>query len=213
MSSSAISNIKFNQLVEKLKTDGSDWIMFQCRFTIAMNDRELYDHLTGDAGKPSPVDGTKPTDAEKASIKEWQKNENKAMSLLVSRLNDSTFTKYMRKTTVVEIWAGLVTEFSMRSMLKCSNMRADFMALSFTPGSNLHDEFSRVTTEYELRINLGVEISDEEYRSLIFNFVPIEIANHLSSVSASMKTLRLAQRLTQSPGSSTTTTRSWIQTS
>jgi hypothetical protein len=204
MSSSAISNIEFNQSVEKLKTDGSNWIMFQRRFTIAMNDRELYDHLTGDAGKPSPVDATKPTDAEKASIKEWQKNENKAMSLLVSRLNDSTFTKYMRKTTVAEIWAGLVTEFSMRSMLKRSNMRADFMALSFTPGSNLRDEFSRVTTEYEQLINLGVEVSDEEYRSLIFKFVPIEIANHLSSVSASMKTLHLAQKLTQSPGASVT---------
>ena len=137
MSSSTISNIKFNQLVEKLKTDGSNWIMFQHCFTIAMNDCELYDHLTGAAGKPSPVDVAKPTDAEKASIKEWQKNENKAMSLLVSQLNDSTFTKYMRKTTIAEIWAGLITEFSMCSMLKHSNMRADFMALSFTPSSNL----------------------------------------------------------------------------
>jgi len=204
MSSSAISNIEFNQSVEKLKTDGSNWIMFQRRFTIAMNDRELYEHLTGDAVQPSPVDAAKPTDAEKASIKEWKKNENKAMSLLVSRLHDSTFTKYMRKTTVAEIWAGLITEFSMRSMLKRSNMRADFMALSFTPGSNLRNEFSRVTTEYEQLINLGVEVSDEEYRSLIFKFVPIEIANHLSSVSASMKTLRLAQKLTQSPGASET---------
>jgi len=169
MSSSAISNIEFNQSVEKLKTDGSNWIMFQRRFTIAMNDHELYEHLTGDAVQPSPVDAAKPTDAEKASIKEWKKNENKAMSLLASRLHDSTFTKYMRKTTVVEIWAGLVTEFSMCSMLKRSNMRADFMALSFTPGLNLRDEFSRVTTEYEQLINLGVEVSDKEYRSLISN--------------------------------------------
>jgi len=55
MSSSTISNIEFNQSVEKLKTDGSNWIMFQCRFMIAMNDRKLYDHLTGDAVKTSPV--------------------------------------------------------------------------------------------------------------------------------------------------------------
>jgi hypothetical protein len=193
MSLSTISNIEFNQSVEKLKTDGSNWIMFQCRFTIAMNDCELYDHLTGGAVNPLPVDMAKPTNAEKASLKEWQKNENKAMSLLISRLNDSTFTKYMRKTTIAEIWAGLVTEFSMRSMLKCSNMRADVMALSFTPGSNLRDEFSCITAKYEQLINLGVDISDKEYHSLIFKFVPSEIANHLSSVSASMKTLRLAQ--------------------
>ena len=204
MSLSAISNIKFNQSVEKLKTDGSNWIMFQRRFTIAMNDHKLYEHLTGDAVQPSPVDAAKPTDAEKASIKEWKKNKNKAMSLLVSWLHDSTFTKYMCKTTIAEIWAGLITEFSMRSMLKHSNMRADFMALSYTPGSNLCDEFSCVTTEYEQLINLGIEVSDEEYRSLIFKFVPIEIANHLSSVSASMKTLCLAQKLTQSPGASET---------
>ena len=56
-----------------------------------MNDCKLYDHLTGDAVKPSPVDAAKPTEAEKASIKEWKKNENKAMSLLVSWLHDSTF--------------------------------------------------------------------------------------------------------------------------
>jgi hypothetical protein len=199
MSSSAISNIEFNQSVEKLKTDGSNWIMFKRRFTIAMNDCKLYNHLTGGAVKPLPVDVAKPTDAEKASLKEWQKNENKAMSLLVSWLNDSTFTKYMRKTTVAEIWAGLVTEFSMCSMLKCSNMRADFMALLFTPRSNLRNEFSRVTAEYEQLINLGINISDEEYRSLIFKFVPSEIANHLSSVSASMKTLCLAQKLTPLP--------------
>ena len=201
-----ISNIEFNQLIKKLKTDGSNWIMFQCHFMIVMNDHELYDHLTGDTRKPLPVDAAKPTDAEKASIKEWQKNENKAMSLLVSWLNDSMFTKYMRKTTIVEIWAGLITEFLMHSMLKHLNMHADFMALSFTPRSNLYDEFSHVTTEYELLINLGIEISNEEYCSLIFKFVPIEITNHLSSVSASIKTLRLPQRLTQSPGSSTTPT-------
>jgi hypothetical protein len=51
---------------------------------------------------------------------------------------------------------------------------------------------------------LGVDISNEEYCSLIFKFVPSEIANHLSSVSASMKTLRLAQKLTPSPGAPAT---------
>jgi hypothetical protein len=51
---------------------------------------------------------------------------------------------------------------------------------------------------------LGVDISDEEYRSLIFKFVPFEIANYLSSVSVSMKTLCLAQKLTLSPGASAT---------
>ena len=121
MSSSAISNIEFNQSVEKLKTDSSNWIMFQCCFTIAMNDHELYEHLTGDAVQPLPVDAAKPTNDKKASIKEWKKNENKAMSLLVSWLHDSTFTKYMRKTTIAEIWAGLITEFSMCSMLQTLN--------------------------------------------------------------------------------------------
>jgi len=165
-----------------------------------MNDRELYEHLNGDIVKPPPADASKPTEEETKALKDWQKNENKAMSLLVSRLHDSTFTKYMRKTTVAEIWTGLVAEFSMHSMLKCSNMHADFMALMYTPGSNLRDEFSHVTTEYEQLINLGVEISDEEYRSLIFKFVPLEIANHLSSVSASMKTLHIAQASMQSHG-------------
>jgi hypothetical protein len=111
--------------------------MIQHHFTIAMNDRKLYDHLTRGAVKPSPVDAANPTNAKRASLKKWQKNENKAMSLLISRLNDSTFAKYMCKTTNAEIWAGLVTEFSMCSMLRRSNMHADFIALSFTPGSHL----------------------------------------------------------------------------
>ena len=62
MSSSAINNIEFNQSVEKLKTDGSNWIIFQRRFTIAMNDRELFEHFTGAAAKPVAVDPANPTE-------------------------------------------------------------------------------------------------------------------------------------------------------
>ena len=51
---------------------------------IAMNDCELYEHLSGDAMKPTPAIAAQPTKDETKALKNWQTNENKAMSFLVS---------------------------------------------------------------------------------------------------------------------------------
>jgi len=72
MSSSAINNIEFNQSVEKLKTNGSNWIIFQWWFmiVIAINNCKFIEHFTRDAAKPVAAFAASLTEAKTKLIKE-----------------------------------------------------------------------------------------------------------------------------------------------
>ena len=59
--------------------------------------------------------------------------------------------------------------------------------MRYEKGADLRTEFSRIKMKYAALLNVGIKISEEDYSSLILNFVPGDIASHLVNVSAGMK--------------------------
>jgi len=121
-----------------------------------------------DGTSPKPTALTKGSEAavlaaHSVRLSAWQEKENLAFYLLSMKLPDSIFTKYRRKNTVEEIWSALVTEFTKKSMIMRSNLHSDFMAMRYEKGADLHSEFDRVRVKYEVLMNAGVSVMDDDY--------------------------------------------------
>ena len=171
---------EFSSAVDKLESSGSNWVMWQQRFTIAVQQKDVMGQFDGSNKKP---EGKEETD----EIKKWKKKEILAKYLLTQKLPDSIFSKYMRKSTVAEMWSGIVAEFTEKSMMMKSRLHSEFMALRSEKGENLRTEFDRVRMKYEELLAVGVEVSANDYRSLIIQFVPRDIAGFLAQVSSNFK--------------------------
>ena len=120
-----VSLSDFTALVEKLDATGLNWLLFQSRFLVAMEQKEVIEHFDSSSVKPTLGEGS-PTDVDnKAHVKllaAWQKKEWLGRYLLIQKLPDLTYAKYVCKATVVEMWEAIVAEFTHKSMYMQSNL-------------------------------------------------------------------------------------------
>jgi hypothetical protein len=115
------------------------------------------------------------------------------MYLLSQKLADSTLTKYMWKSTVAEMWSAIILEFTQKSMLVCSNMHLRFMAMRYMSGANLHTELDHVRVKYETLLNADVAVTDNDYCTLVINFLPSHLASFVTQISVNMKAITMVQ--------------------
>ena len=190
-----VSLSNFTGWVKKLDATGLNWYLFQSCFLVAMEQKEVIKHFDSTSLKLTLDEGsngnTSPTDVEvKAHVKllaTWTKKEQLAHYLLILKLLDSTYMKYVHKTSVVEMWEAIVTEFTHKLMYMQSNLQQEFMSMRTQKGADLYSEFDKVHVKYKTLLNIGIEISDNDGCLLIINFVPLELSSVLAQMLMNMK--------------------------
>ncbi|KIL60213.1 hypothetical protein M378DRAFT_39448, partial [Amanita muscaria Koide BX008] len=129
----------FTVSLDKLDVSGSNWIMFQRRFKIAVKQKQIWEFFDGTCTKPTLTGNGKATPAEirayNKRIRAWQYHEDLAMYLLSQKLPDSIMSKYMRKETVADMWTAIENEFTEKSMLMQSQLHQEFMAMRYEKGN------------------------------------------------------------------------------
>jgi len=115
------------------------------------------------------------------------------MYLLSQKLTDSTLTKYMQKDTVAEMWSTIILKFTQNSMLIHSNMHSKFMAMHYMSGANLHTELDHVCVKYETLLNADVAVTDNDYCTLVMNFLPSHLTSFVAQISANTKAITMVQ--------------------
>jgi hypothetical protein len=182
----------FSAAVERLDASSANWVIFQNRFLIAVEQKEVLGQFDGTNPKLSALK-EEATDSEKKKhakeLTAWQKKESLVKYLLMQKLPDSTFTKYFRKGSVANIWSAIVEEFTEKSMLMRSSLHSEFINMRYEEGADLHAQFDRIRMKYEELMNVGVSVSEQDYHSLVINFVPAKISAFLAHLSASMRAL------------------------
>jgi len=88
-------------------------------------------------------------------------------------------------------------------MLIYSNMHLKFMAMCYVPGANLHAELDHVCVKYETLLNTNIAVTDNDYRTLMINFLPSYLASFIAQISVNMKAIAMVQH-TASMASTTT---------
>lgn len=75
--------------------------------------------------------------------------------------------------------------------------------MRYASGTNLHAELDCVRVEYETLLNADVEVSDNDYRTLIINFLPSHFASFVAQISANTKAIALVQHAAAAAASTT----------
>jgi hypothetical protein len=179
----------FNSAIKKLDEDGPNWVIFRKHFMIAVRQKDVEGHFDGSEKKLVLSEGA-PDEVKKTfdtEVKQWIKKEKLALYLLMQKLPDCIFAAYVDRSSIAEMWAGIVLEFSRKSILMKANLWAEFTNMHYEKGADLRAKFSKVHMKYAALLNVGIKISNDDYSSLILNFVPGDIASHLANVSAGMK--------------------------
>jgi hypothetical protein len=70
-----------------------------------------------------------------------------------------------------------------------SSLHSEFMHMGYEEGADLRAQFYRIRMEYEELMNAGASVSEQDYRSLVINFVLAKISAFLAHLSASMRAL------------------------
>lgn len=155
--------------IPTLASDGSNWMIFETRFTIAAKSKGVWDHFDGSS--TAPVLSNPPTAAEHAALEAWNKNEDTALHILYLKLEDTMVVKVKNYVTAAEHWAFIKQDVTTKSVMLLASLRNGFLAKRCNPKADLHKEFDDVRFEHERIAGLGVIISDDDYRTMIINFV------------------------------------------
>ncbi|KAI0820689.1 hypothetical protein BC628DRAFT_1295717, partial [Trametes gibbosa] len=115
--SSTPSLADFVSALDKLEVRGKNWVSFKRRFTIAVRQKEVWDHFDGSATRPSPAVADAPTADEEKELKAWTKAENTALYLLSLKTPEAIFSKYEDRETVALMWTAISDEFTKKSLL------------------------------------------------------------------------------------------------
>ena len=146
-----VSLSDFSAAVEHLDLTGANWVVFQNRFLIAVEQKDVLGQFDRSNPKPSPLKEDATETEKKKHTKElasWQKKESLAKYLLMQKLPDSMFMKYLQKGTVADIWSAIVEEFTVKSMLMCSNLHLEFINMRYKKGANLQAQFNQIQMKY-----------------------------------------------------------------
>jgi hypothetical protein len=126
-----------------------------------------------------------------SDLEKWQNNESLAKYLLITKMLDSVIAKYLHHTTMAKKWRTIVKEFMSKSMMMQSSLYLEFMAMRYDKGENgsLQKELDVICLKHKMLLNVGVTMSENNYRTLTTNFLPTKISNFVAAMSASIKVL------------------------
>src|SRR6266850_6877571 len=85
--------------IDRLESTGSNWIVFQYHFTIAVKQKRVWSQFDGSNTKPSGLgEGATAEQRQEYSrlVSAWQECEDLALYLLSMKLPNAIFTKYQR---------------------------------------------------------------------------------------------------------------------
>lgn len=64
--------------------------------------------------------------------------------------------------------------------------------MRYEKGANLWTELGRVQLKYESLYKVRIEISQNDYRTLVINFLPSDLSSFVAQISANIKMLKLS---------------------
>lgn len=185
--------------VPKLDASGMNWAIFAVRFQDAIEAKGFWGHFDGSSKRPVPLEATdtkpvageaaeapaakpvSPTAEELQAVKLWDKDELSAKSLLTQKIPDSTLMRIHSKKTVFERWAAIEKEYTEKGAYAQTDMRARFLESKCPEKGNVREFLDNLRVKREELASVGVEITEQDYRSTIISSLPYSLANFASA--------------------------------
>ena len=156
------------------------------RFQDAVECKGFWNHFDGTETQPTA--SATPTPDKVKAIDKWDKEERAAKSLLTQKLPDGTLMRVHRHATVKLRWDAIVTEFTEKGAYAQADLQQQFVDMKCPPKGDVREFLDGLCTKREELSQVGVSITDNDYRSTILASLPQSLA---SFVSATLSSARL----------------------
>lgn len=170
--------------VPKLDPAGANWSIFLFRFQDAVEAKGYWGHFDGTDERPTTAKPNEPTEDETNAMKQWDKDERSAKTLLTQKIPDSTVVLIHSKKLVRERWEAVVKEFSKKSAYAMADLRAKFMALRCPDKTNPRDFLENLRVKKEELSQAGISVEEKDYLSVILSSLPFHLSNFASTILA-----------------------------
>jgi hypothetical protein len=202
--------------IPKLDASGINWAIFAVRFQDAVEAKGFWGHFDGTKTRPvtaapaarpvaAPVDGeaapavavAEPLAAEALALaqKQWDKDELSAKSLLTQKIPDSTLMRVHTKKTVRERWEAIVTEYTEKGTYAQTDLRKEFLKSKCPNRTSVREFLDSLRVKREELASVGVEISEDDYRSTIIGCLPASLANFASTQLAAARMFAITKTI------------------
>ncbi|KAF7371239.1 Transcription factor [Mycena sanguinolenta] len=186
-----------------VKSDGSNFMIFQRRFSTFMRLKSLWGHFDGTTPRPDEDDNIPDEDLDK-----WDKEEYESNNYLAQRLEDITFLKISNMATVAMMWEQLSNEFTALSSHIIASMQADFDNCNCSEKENVRTHLDQLRIKYMALVGVGVVMSDSQYSTRIINSLPRAYQRYLATIISSVKAALIATNIARTTATAATTSAS-----
>lgn len=105
-----------------LKLNGDNWVVWKFQTTVILKGRSLFDIVSG--SKEKPTSGAE-------AIAAWEKEDAKAQTILVTRIEEGPLVHLLSCETSHEMWAKLKSVFDKESVVSIHLLQQKFFMLEF----------------------------------------------------------------------------------
>src|SRR6266850_5993536 len=170
-------------VVEKLLSDGSNWVTYRDCMTWSLQSRGLLDHLNhitittqyvaiGDINNITPQ-------------MRWEADEAIAMQVIAASVPNSVFTNIKGHNTAKDVWDALKALYEGHTTMVLVNLSQQLQSQCCGDDKNVHKHFDKLANLCEQLGAMGKSIPNNEYASILMGSLPSTYYGMLGAIAAS----------------------------
>jgi hypothetical protein len=181
---------EYKTVVEKLVSDGSNWVTYRDRMVWMLKSRGLAEHLTETATTQQYTDIGTVNNV--TPDMQWANDEAIAMQIITASIPNSIFTSVKNKTNTKDLWDMLKVLYEGRTTMVLVNLSQQLQSTRCGESNSVHNHFDKIANMQEQLAAMGKTISNVEYAAILIGSLPPSYTSMLGSISASAEMSRIA---------------------
>ena len=185
---------EYRAKIERLDSDGSNWVSYKARLQSAFLSHEWEEHLTETTVTASYINLGNVNNI--TPDRRWTLDERAARQWIVSSIPNTIFLPIMGNATVKGLWDALVLEFEGRSTTAIADLEHQINTTYCGDNENVRDHIEKLALMRERLASLGDTMTDRKYGQILIGSMPSMYSHVRASIAS-------AALISHNPASST----------
>jgi LTR polyprotein gag-polypeptide-like protein/Pol polyprotein len=181
---------KLKTSVEKLLSDGSNWVNYRDWMIWSLRSWGLLLHL---ALTTMPANYTVVGSTQNVTpAMQWEADKATTMQVIAASIPNSVFTNIKSKTTAKDAWDTLKALFEGRMTMVLVQLSQQLQSACCGDDNNVCEHFEKLANLWEQLAAMGKSMPSNEYASISMGSLPTTYAGMLGSIAVSAEMSRMA---------------------
>ncbi len=173
----------FKTNVERLVSDGSNWVTYRDRMIWSLRSRRLMEHLASST-VPAAYINAGDINHQTPQMR-WESEEAITMQIIAVSIPNSVFTTVKTHTTAKDMWDALKALYEGRTTMILVKLSQQLQSTRCGDEENVREHFDKLANLREQLAAMGKSVPDSEYASILMGSLPSTYAGMLGSIAAS----------------------------